>query len=558
MKTIRQSSTSFATRLATRWLCSTTTVFFAGLAALSVAQPTHAADDDGDGVDSTVDAFPCDATTSAVQFVPAQNQTALLAYEDQWPSNGDLDFNDVVVSYHYQIFKNAAGNVTKIVATYTPVANGGLFSNGLAVRIPVAANTISSVSLSGGSSSSITPVVSGAQTVLKITNNLRDQFVGGASGTINSVSGQARNSATPLVVTIQFATAQTINTALAPFDVFIFRSDNNSHEIHFPQFDGTSNMDQSLFLSLDDASTTSRRFVNAQGLPFALHVPAATVYPQENTRIDALFPRIVNFAASGGTTDTDFFSNGVVNSNAFRDSSNITTPNINAPAAPVANTSCVVTCTPVAGATQWWSAENNFANRIGGGATGSPTAGMSFAAGIRGQGFSFSSSNFITIAASAAAFGSSNFTVSYWMKTAAPNNVGVFSKRAACSHANMIDMRLGPGAGGSFGIEIDEPYTAFGAGANLGNNQFHHVVLVRNGTQVRFYQDGVLTSTASGSVASIDSVTPVFLGKSTCTGSDGTGFYTGVLDEIVLFNRALSDSEVSNLLINTRDGVCLP
>ncbi len=98
------------------------------LALLSVAAaPTLAADADNDGVDNTLDTFPCRADLSSITFVPGENQFSLLAMEDQWPSQGDYDFNDLVLAYNVEIYKNAQGLVKRLRVTYQPRAMGAFF-----------------------------------------------------------------------------------------------------------------------------------------------------------------------------------------------------------------------------------------------------------------------------------------------------------------------------------------------------------------------------------------------------------------------------------------------
>ena len=77
-------------------LCATTLAF----AALSSSARSFAADVDTDGTQDEVDAVPCDARASSVAYAPAQNVQGSLVFEDNWPQDGDLDFNDVVLNYN--------------------------------------------------------------------------------------------------------------------------------------------------------------------------------------------------------------------------------------------------------------------------------------------------------------------------------------------------------------------------------------------------------------------------------------------------------------------------
>lgn len=68
---------------------------------------------------------------------------------------------------------------------------------------------------------------------------------------------------------------------------------------------------------------------------------------------------------------------------------------------------------------------------------------------------------------------------------------------------------------------------------------WHHVAVCRSGAEVRIYSDGVLRETAAQSGA-IGASGPLLLGCSSSTSL----FWSGELDDVGLWNRALSESEV--------------
>ena len=76
-------------------------------------------------------------------------------------------------------------------------------------------------------------------------------------------------------------------------------------------------MNPGLFGTGIDGSIEGWWFVDRTGLPFALSVPAVSLYPLERLQIDELFPNIIGFAASAGTANTDYYSEGVVSENGF-------------------------------------------------------------------------------------------------------------------------------------------------------------------------------------------------------------------------------------------------
>jgi LruC domain-containing protein len=271
-------------------------------------------DDDGDndGVPDAVDAYPCDPTASATAYGPGQDQQAMLQYEDQWPSAGDLDFNDVVLTYNYVLRQDASGQTVGLRATYDVLALGGLFDNGLGLHLPVPLTQVAQVrrSVAGGPFTPLTPSGADAELTVTVSSNLRELF-GGAAGQLNSVPTLPALPSAQVVVEVDLLAPTALPAGPAPYDLYIFRTGDPGLEIHRPEFGGTAGMNVALFNTVDDASTATRHFVDAGGLPFALHIPQLAPYPQEAAAISSLFPNIVPFAASGGATNADFYVSGV-------------------------------------------------------------------------------------------------------------------------------------------------------------------------------------------------------------------------------------------------------
>lgn len=277
-------------------------------------------DNDNDGVDDGLDDYPCDPTASATAFGPAEDAQAMMLYEDQWPSAGDLDFNDAVLTYNVVLRNNAAGQTVGLRATLDTLALGGLFNNGLGWHLPVPANQLAwaTRSVAGGPATPLAVSVADSELTMVVSNNLRELF-GNQAGQINSLASLPRQSGQQVVVEVAFLAPVTLGTAAAPYDLYLFKSADPTHEIHAPTYSGTSLMNTSLFNSADDASGGGRYFVDAGGLPFALHIPELAPYPAEGVAISNLFPNIIPFAASGGLTNTDFYLLGVNPAFAYQD-----------------------------------------------------------------------------------------------------------------------------------------------------------------------------------------------------------------------------------------------
>ncbi len=275
-------------------------------------------DADSDGVSDVADPFPCDADKSSVAFVPAEGQYGQLMFEDNWPAQGDLDFNDSVFAYNYKLFRNSDGLVTRFVLTIEPLALGADIQSGIAVRLPVSSTAIRSATrvVSGGSQMSLQGSPNESEVVVVIASDVRE-FFGNQAGLINVQGGQSMIDAPQIVVTMDFNAPFALGLGNEPFDLFYFRTLNGSHQIHRPAYQGTDTMDRTLFGTATDGSSSGRWFVDGSGLPFVIALPQISPWTEEFTPLTGLYPNLSTFAATGGTQATDFYSSQVLTAQAF-------------------------------------------------------------------------------------------------------------------------------------------------------------------------------------------------------------------------------------------------
>jgi LruC domain-containing protein len=233
----------------------------------------------------------CDHPFVSVAYAPAQGAFAMLMFEDNWPENGDLDFNDQAISYNYVLGQDAAGKTIELRATFTVLANLAGLHNGLYLHLPVPATAAGTLVVArDGVASAQAPREDESDLVVVLADDTHPLL------------------SKSLAATIRFSKPVDLDVSRAPFDLFIARTGQYGHQIHLSPYGGTDGMDRSLFGSADDGSTDSRHFVNRNGLPFALNVPDFIPWPQETVSIDRVYPDIVGFAASGGTQNRDWYA----------------------------------------------------------------------------------------------------------------------------------------------------------------------------------------------------------------------------------------------------------
>ena len=269
-------------------------------------------DSDGDGTADGLDLFPCDGTAVGQAFAPAQGVHGMLQFEDYFPVGLDEDFNDVVLTYNAVYATDAAGQVTRLRLTLNVLAAGGFLDHGLGLALPVPAASVAraEATLGSGGPALLALSAQDADATFVLSPDLRADFFGTSVKVINADPTQAVLPSQVMTVDVYFAAPVTLAPSAAPHDLFIFRSNDTGHEIHQLAYCGTANMKTSLFGTGVDASNPGGRgcFVDTNGLPFVLQMPQVVAYPTERTGIAQLYPEILLWAASGGTSYTNFYA----------------------------------------------------------------------------------------------------------------------------------------------------------------------------------------------------------------------------------------------------------
>lgn len=190
-------------------------------------------------------------------------------------------------------------------------------------------------------------------------------------------------------------------------------------------------------------------------------------------------------------------------------------------------------------------------------------ANAAYASGHDGQAFAFNGGGqYVALPPGVGDFGAGDFTIAFWFNTTAWGNL--LSKRSACWGGPAFtgeDMRMTYSGAISVELWTTTGYFALSTPAGLNNGQWHHLALVRAGGTASLAIDGVAVSTTAISGAMTDpSNTPVYLGVGRCVwGSpgwngtqDGSAWFSGRIDQVGFFSRAMSASELSA----TAQGLC--
>lgn len=143
--------------------------------------------------------------------------------------------------------------------------------------------------------------------------------------------------------------------------------------------------------------------------------------------------------------------------------------------------------------------------------------------------------------------GKNDFSVSFFIKTGNAALESVLSKRSACSHSQFMDIRAAND--GTIGYEVDNGNGNYVALGSKGSKSLTHIALVRKGPQTLIYSNGKLVAkkAAGEDAADISNRADFGISNSACINADKTKMFSGVIDELRLYNRAITSSEINTL-----------
>ena len=150
-------------------------------------------------------------------------------------------------------------------------------------------------------------------------------------------------------------------------------------------------------------------------------------------------------------------------------------------------------------------------------------------------------------------FSTSDFTVSYYFKSesfaALPQTL--LSKREACDQQNMLDFWLSQTLGEveAFVYETENRFYPELIAQDVVPG-WHHIALVREGVFAYLYLDGALRAKAARCRGvDLSNQAPLGISNSPCIQAGKAIPFKGVIDELYVFSRALTEDEVEALYL---------
>jgi hypothetical protein len=215
-------------------------------------------------------------------------------------------------------------------------------------------------------------------------------------------------------------------------------------------------------------------------------------------------------------------------------------------------------CAPApVGLVAWYSGDNNALDSRSRN-NGTLLDGATFVSGNVGQAFQFVPNQRVLAPDSASLDLTNAVTIETWISPqqfgGAGNNSSVVLKGSigGASGESYSLMFFSNGSAAlrlSNGSTIEQLFSA----AILPLNTFSHIVGTYDGTTMKFYVNGVLTNSAVSSLGPLNnSAGPMLIG------SNGIGPYDGKLDEVSIYNRALTQDEITAIFNAGTAGKCKP
>lgn len=204
------------------------------------------------------------------------------------------------------------------------------------------------------------------------------------------------------------------------------------------------------------------------------------------------------------------------------------------------------TCVPPpSGLVSWWPGDANTLD-IADGNGGAIVGGVTFSAGRVLQAFNLNGSNAYVQASNAPNLQiSSQITLDAWINPTATGGRVIDKISAGGSDGYMLDTLAGK-------IRlIIGPNSTSGA-TTIPTGSFTHVAGTFDGTTLRVYFNGVLDGSVVAAGAIPTNALPLRIGAD----STGATLFSGLIDEVEVFGRALSQPEISAIVIAGSAGKC--
>ena len=293
----------------------------------------------GGAEDGEVEDYELTVTESGVGIIsyPGSNSFVSLAFEDNWPHQGDYDMNDVVMSFQTEKYVDATSSVVRYVMSGSLLAVGASYHSGFAVLLDgIATNNIETdrvvLTINGElvDSATFDPLEQNAPTddaVLIITDDLW-QEVSADPGCSYFRTEDGCDSEQAFTFELSVSLLNGVAVADAPADVlnpFIFATPGQYHgdglavegqehpgrslEIHLKNKPVSAQFNTAFFGMADDNSDPDNdlTFMTGNNMPWALELPIVWSHPIEKNDVMDAYTGFRSFVESLGSSNKTWY-----------------------------------------------------------------------------------------------------------------------------------------------------------------------------------------------------------------------------------------------------------
>ncbi len=189
-----------------------------------------------------------------------------------------------------------------------------------------------------------------------------------------------------------------------------------------------------------------------------------------------------------------------------------------------------------------WSAEGDAADNVGN-ADGVLNGDISFADGVWGQAFDFNGGH--VDFGNIANFGQSDWSVTLWLQIDNYDDHvwrAIVGKRGECAASSFWEIRKLYWENKLHGITCQPIACTNEVSSPIGDDEWHHVALIREDCNLRLYFDGIMNDSNCSDMGVIDNNAHMIAGTNICQ-----EILIGRIDELQIYNRALSQVEMEEL-----------
>ena len=219
---------------------------------------------------------------------------------------------------------------------------------------------------------------------------------------------------------------------------------------------------------------------------------------------------------------------------------------------------------PPTGIVAWWRAEGDSTLDIVGGNNGVFLGEPSFTTGKVGQAFNFDGNSYVQVPDSDSLHFTNTMTVECWVNSSTASGEIVSKLGAAWFYQNAFTLGFDPGTQTPhFGVNSQIPtgdyQISIGVhGTNaIPTNQWVHLAATVDGTNVNLYVNGALAGSVPWTQGIFPGNQPLLIGSVLNGAGNPTSYANGQIDEVSLYNRALSQSEIAAIYNARGAGKCV-